>query len=63
MKEFKREIPKNTYTLSEMDISVIHALCFYAPEGMTKEAEKSMYKMEKLFRMHDVICNKKVWLD
>lgn len=63
MKEFVKEIPENTYTLSEMDISVIHALCFYAPEGMTKQAEKAMYKMEEMFRMHDAIGRKKVWVD
>lgn len=56
------DVPENTYTLSHAEIAVIHALCFYAPDGMTKKADKVMAKLEEQFRMHDAIGNNDVWL-
>jgi hypothetical protein len=63
MRQIVIEIPENTYELSEKEISVLHALCFYHPDGMTKEAENIMEKIEKQFRMHNAIGSFKVWRD
>ena len=63
MKEIKMEIPENTYTLSNEDIAVIHALCFYSPEGMSKKADKVRDKIQKKFCMHNAIGSIKVWND
>lgn len=62
-KQIQIEIPENTYELSEKEISVIHALCFFHPDGMTKEAEKVIENMEKQFRMHNAVGEFKVWKD
>jgi len=61
MKEFKRHVPEDTYTLSKADIAVIHALCFYAPDGMTVWADKARAKLEEQFRFHEAVGNYKVW--
>ena len=63
MKPYNTETPENTYTLSEGDIAVIHALCFYSPDGMTQKADKVREKLEEQFRMHEAIGKIKVWVD
>ena len=62
MKKLKFEIPENTYTLSDDEINVIHALCFYAPDGMTKKGNKIRENLEKQFRMHPSKSKFNVWL-
>lgn len=55
-------IPENHFYLSDKEIAVIHALCFYEPEGMTKEAEKVMSKLRKDTAKHRAAGGKfQVW--
>lgn len=63
MKELIFKTPHNTYILSDAEIAVIHALCFYGPDAdeMTKKADKVRMKLEEQFRMHDAIGNFTVW--
>jgi len=63
MKEFNRKIPENTYTLSEGEIAVIHALCFYNPDGMTPQAERVRAKLQDQLQMHEAVGKFKVWKD
>lgn len=55
MKELRFKVPENTYTLSNAEIAVIHALCFYAPNGMTTKANTVRAKLQEQFQMHDAI--------
>ena len=52
---------ENLYQLSNAEISVIHALTFYNPEGMTPQAQKVNDALREQFKMHKVIGSFKVW--
>ena len=62
MKEFKtKPVPENTFTLSDGEIAVIHALCYYEPDGMTDAAGKVASQLTEQFNMHDAVGKFKVW--
>ena len=63
MNELKFEVPENTYTLSNQEISLIHALCVYAPDGMTKKADAVRAKLQEQLSMHEAIGNPSVWIE
>ena len=60
-------IPENTYTLTNEEISLIHAMaCYFSSvkqnqTGMTKHAYNLVGKMEEQFRMHDGVGEFQVW--
>jgi hypothetical protein len=55
MREITFEIPKNTFTLTDAEINLIHAMaCYFAvgsaeDNGMTKQSYKLVKKMEEQF--------------
>ena len=66
MRQLERAIPKNTYTLSESEIAVIHAMAFYfssGGSGMTKHAQDVCDRLTKQFNMHDAVGKIHVWSD
>jgi len=63
MREISLSTPDNTYVLSDAEIAVIQALCFYAPDGMTKSANNVRDKMLKKLNYHKAVGSYKVWSD
>lgn len=56
MKQIEITIPENTFHLSDSEISLIHAMSYYfatsdaESNGMTKQAQNLVSKMEEQFR-------------
>lgn len=70
MKQFEQKpIPENTFTLTDAELHLIHAMSFYFAQssadetGMTKQAFKLVQKMEEQFRDVSYHANKdfQVW--
>lgn len=63
MKEIESlQIPENTFSFTDKELCVLNALIFYAPEGMTKEAEKIREKMQERLQLHKSIGSFNVWM-
>lgn len=69
MKEVAFTIPENTFTLTDAEIKLIHAMSFYFAcsdeehTGMTKKAQNLVRKMEEQFREIRTEKEFKVWDD
>ena len=67
MKEFTHEIPQNTYTLTDAEINLIHAMSVYfavgdaESNGMTKQAYALVKKMEEQFGSIQTEKDFQVW--
>lgn len=67
MKQVEITIPENTFSLSDAEISLIHAMsCYFASvgeesNGMTKQAQKLVEKMYEQFRDIRVEKEFQVW--
>lgn len=66
MKQVNITIPVETYSLTNDEINVLHAMAYYmleAVDDLTPKAKKIVSEFEEKFRMHDAIGCCKVWKD
>ena len=64
MIKYERDIPENTYILTNSEIRVIHAMALYftsGDSGMADGAQGVCDRLEKQFRMHEAIGKINVW--